>query len=235
MTIISLHLPKTAGTSFKTSLSDHFGASYREDYADQAISKTPFERCRQALWRSVSIAAKGIEGVDCVHGHFLPVKYRALGWRQNLIFITWMREPVARLVSHYNYWQASYDPDTAAPHHRQVIEQRWSLEAFCLSEKFRNIYAKYLWHFPLEQFAFIGISEHYEEDFDEFTRRFLSVILSPHRANVAKTVDSQDGFAGEFARKVRAFHAEDVCLYQRALQMRERRLACKKPVIETRA
>ncbi len=225
MTIISLHLPKTAGTSFKTSLSDHFGARYRDDYADQAISKTPFERCRQALWRSIPIAAKGLEGVSCVHGHFLPVKYRPLGLRQNLTFITWMREPLARLVSHYHYWQASYDPDTAAPHHRQVIEQRWSLEAFCLSEKFRNIYAKYLWHFPLEHFAFIGISEHYEEDFGEFTRRFLSVALSPRRENVAKTVDRQQAVGDEFAQQVRAFHAEDVRLYQRALQMRERRLA----------
>ena len=224
MTIISLHLPKTAGTSFKTSLSDYFGAGYREDYADQAISKTPFGRCRQALMCSIPVALNGLEGVSCVHGHFLPVKYRPLGLRQNLTFITWMREPVARLVSHYNYWQASYDPLTAAPHHRQVIEERWSLEEFCFSEKFRNIYAKYLWHFPLKHFAFIGLSEHYEEDFGQFTRRFLSTELTARRENVTNQASRHARITDAFAQKVRAFHAKDMHLYRVALQMRQRRV-----------
>jgi hypothetical protein len=136
-----------------------------------------------------------------------------------------MRDPLARLVSHYHYWKESYDPMTAAPHHRQMIEQRWTLEQFCLSEKFRNIYAQYLWHFPLEQFAFIGVSEHYEEDFRQFTKRFLSAELVPRHENVTKTTNPHEGLACDLAQKVRVFHAEDVRLYRLALQMRQRRLA----------
>ena len=171
MTIISEHLPKTAGTSLAASLADHFGDGLHRDYDDKAISKPIAQRCREALTAALDIADQGLPDTDCVHGHFLPLKYLLLGTRCELTFVTWMREPVARLLSHYYYWQASYDPATAAPHHRQVIEQGWTLEQFCLSEQFRNIYTQYLWGFPLENFDFIGITEHYADDLRAFSRR----------------------------------------------------------------
>lgn len=225
MTIISLHLPKTAGTSFRLSLASYFGDRYRGDYDDQAISKKAFERHRQALLSSVKICSQKWDDVDCVHGHFLPFKYRPLSLVRDISFITWMREPVARLISHYDYWQESYDERTAAPHHRQVIEQAWTLEQFCLSEKFRNIYSQYLWCFPLDNFAFVGISEHYQEDFYYFASRFLTAEMVPRRENITRKTSSRHKLDEGFLEKVRAFHAKDIGLYRRALELREIRLS----------
>jgi len=225
MTIISVHLPKTAGTSFAASLTDHFGNGFRRDYDDQAISKPVALRCREALTAALDIAERGLPGVDCVHGHFLPVKYLLLDTRCDLTFVTWMRDPVARLFSHYFYWQSSYDPATAAPHHRQVIEQGWTLEQFCLSEQFRNIYTQYLWGFPLEKFAFIGISEHYPEDLLEFSRRYLDTDLEIRRKNATVTAYRHRDLEPDLIERVRHFHAADIALYQRALQLRQARLA----------
>jgi hypothetical protein len=224
VTIISLHLPKTAGTSFKISLASHFGDRYRDDYGDEAISKTAFKRRQQALLAGIKLFRQPWDDIDCVHGHFLPVKYRPLSIKRDVAFITWMREPAARLISHYDYWQTSFDERTAAPHHRQVIEQRWTLEQFCFSEKFRNIYTQYLWCFPLEHFAFIGISEKYEEDFCYFADRFLSAELVPQRENITRPSTPHRKLDDDFLQKVRAYHAKDVLLYQRALQLRQIRL-----------
>jgi hypothetical protein len=226
MTIISLHLPRTAGTSFKASLVAHFGEHFREDNNDQAISQPVHQRCKAALSAGMAIAEQGLDEVKCVHGHFLPVKYLLHGTRRDLTFVTWMRDPMARLISHYYYWQESYDEKTAAPHHRQVIEERWTLEQFCLSEKFRNIYTQYLWGFPLENFAYIGISEHYREDMREFSERFLSVNLTPQHHNATAYRHTRPHLDETFLDKVRDFHAADMKLYLRALQWRQARLHC---------
>jgi hypothetical protein len=223
MTIISLHLPKTAGASFGTSLASHFGDRFRRDYADQGICKPMAERCEAALAARVEIAAQGLGDIECVHGHFLPVKYLPLAGTREHTFVTWMREPVARMISHYYYWQESYDEKTSAPHHRQVIEQGWTLEQFCLSERFRNIYTQYLWGFPLDNFAFIGISEHYQEDLREFCRRYLSVSLEPQLSNTTKYSGMREVPDTAFLDKVREFHTADMELYQRALKWRARR------------
>jgi len=230
MTIISLHLPKTAGTSFGTSLAAHFGDRYREDYADQCISKSVAQRCEDALAAGVEIAAQGLGDIECVHGHFLPLKYLPLAATRELTFVTWMREPVARMISHYYYWQESYDEETSAPHHRQVIEQSWTLEQFCLSEQFRNIYTQYLWGFPLDNFAFIGISEHYQQDLQEFCGRYLSASLEQRSRNTTKYSGLREVLDAALLDKVREFHAADMELYQQALLQRARRSCCERQV-----
>jgi hypothetical protein len=225
VTIISLHLPKTAGTSFGDALSARFAQRYRRDYDDGGISRPADERQAAALAAGAILARQGLGDAACVHGHFLPVKYLPLAASCELIFVTWMREPVARLLSHYYYWQESYDEKSSAPHHRQVIEEGWTLEKFCLSERFRNIYAQYLWCFPLHNFAFVGISEHYAEDLLEFSRRYLSTPLEPAHRNATKNGRTRRQLDEGFLQEVRAFHAQDMQLYRDALELRRRRLA----------
>lgn len=224
MVLVSLHLPKTAGTSFRTALQEHFGTSYRDDYADGGLSRPAHERQAAAQANGLALAASGLHGVHCVHGHFLPAKYLPLAQRDELVFVTWMRDPVVRLLSHYRYWQHSYDAEHSAPHHRQVVEEGWTLEAFCLSEAFRNVYSQYLWDFPLERFAFIGISEHYREDLQAFSREYLGSDLACHRHNVTPARSALDHVDPALVQRIRTFHAADMELYRRALELREARL-----------
>jgi hypothetical protein len=224
MTMISLHLPKTAGTSFRASLKAHFGGGYQDDYDDLPISRPPAERQALAVSKGLRIAKEGIGQSECVHGHFMPVKYLSLGAIKPLVFVTWLREPAARLFSHYDYWQESYDAEFSAPHHRRVIEESWSLERFCLSEQFRNIYTQYLWGFSLENFAFVGISEFYQKDLAYFSQRFLGTDLMPTHENATKESSSIKKVDDSFLAEVRKFHATDASLYQQALVWRQARL-----------
>ncbi len=163
-------------------------------------------------------------GTRCIHGHFLPAKYLSIEDQFELQFVTWLRDPVDRLVSHYNFFRRSYDPATAGPLFRRIIEEDWSLEKFCFSNEYRNIYSKYLWHFPYERFDFVGLIEFYDEDLDFFAERFLGTKVKALKLNCAASSDE----VGKkidigFRREVAGFHADDVTLYERALHDRERR------------
>ncbi|RDS80980.1 sulfotransferase family 2 domain-containing protein [Dyella psychrodurans] len=220
MIIVSLHLPKTAGTSFGNALRTHFIGRYKDDYHDTGLSKPTWQRRRAALRLGHVIARFGLGDIECVHGHFLPVKYLALKKRRGSIFVTWLRDPIERLLSHYNYWQRTYDKSTSAFYHRKIVEENWTLEEFCLSEVFQNIYAQYLWGFTLEDFDFIGISEFLEDDVRDFSSSYLSsgLQLDPRNASLSRNLSAQ--LDRGFLREVQNFHAIDIALYERALKMR---------------
>ena len=223
--LISLHLPKTGGNSFLQALQSAFGSSLRQDYSDMS-------RIQGYLTGELTaqeIAEPQIEAIEhgtrCIHGHFLPAKYISIEDQFELQFVTWLRNPVDRLVSHYNFFRRSYEPATAGPLFRRIIEEDWSLEKFCFSDEYRNVYSKYLWHFPYERFDFVGLIECYDEDLDFFSRRFLDTTVKASKLNCAVSGDE----AGTridigFRREVAGFHADDVALYERALHEREQRV-----------
>jgi hypothetical protein len=222
--IVSLHFPKTAGTSFARSLEEHFGGAFLRDYADLPINAPALERNRHAVQACLENERKDFSNVECIHGHFLPLKYLLLGVRREVKFITWMREPVERLASHYGYWLNSYNPSTAPSLHRRVVEEKWSLERFCLGPELQNFYGQFLWGFSLERFDFVGIVEHYEEDFAYCAETFLGRRLPVYQENVGRKGSEQAVHVRdeEFRRAVEAHHRHDVELYQRALAVRQR-------------
>jgi hypothetical protein len=167
--------------------------------------------------------------VDCIHGHFLPLKYLALSATLPCTFVTWLREPLARLVSHYHYWQRSYDPtsELTSALHRRVIEEGWSLEQFCLAPELRNVYSEFLWGFPPECLDFIGITEFFPVDLRYFSHEIMGNKMRPHTLNQRAGSDAAaSGAEINPARRsqIELFHAADIALYRRALQLRQARL-----------
>lgn len=219
--IVSLHMPKTAGNSFKVVLNEHFGEAMKNDYADYPLNVALRERHRQAISACLETAEDvGYKNIRCIHGHFLPLKYLLLADFRPTVFVAWMRDPMARLVSHYHYWYDAYDPTSpdTRPLHRRVVEEQWSLEKFCLSSDMRNLYSQFLWGFPLERFDFIGITENYETDLRAFSLGYLGSELQVRVVNRRKSPSSKGAeLAGRLRKRVEKWHAADVDLYQRAL------------------
>ena len=225
-TIISVHVPKTGGLSFRAMLEEQMGDRFLPDYDDVPLAHPHQERQRMATEAEHQLNMQELEGIECVHGHFLPVKYRPLAAQRECSFVAWLREPLARLASHYYYWQRTYDPqssDTSAVQTR-MMEDNWSLEDFCLAPELRNIYAQFFWSFPLQDFDFIGITEHFDEDFRYFCTAFLGKNLQPQRLNQRDPESRDAGLSDAAVHSIRAFHAEDVALYDEALQLREARM-----------
>jgi len=216
--LISLHLPKTAGSSFLYSLEGYYGINLLHDYADLPINTPVFKRNRNALKMCVLNGVKSYENVECIHGHFLPLKYLLF---RDAKFVTWMRDPVERLGSHYFYWLRNYNPLNASLLHKKVIEEKWSLERFCLGPELRNVYSQFFWGFPIKRFDFIGITEYYETELEYFSNDFFGTTLQAGRRNINLNKKNASYFEDKNLRtKVEQYHDKDVSLYKRALDIR---------------
>ena len=71
--LVSVHLPKTAGSSFFAELNRHFDNQVVNDVADLPLHKPAWQRRANAL-KHRWFAAPTVD-IACVHGHFLPYKY----------------------------------------------------------------------------------------------------------------------------------------------------------------
>lgn len=222
--LISLHTAKAAGTSFRQILTAHYGTALYADYRDKPFN-TPrplrelkAERYRQwqSRWELVRFRQKGIR---CIHGHFLPYKYSRYLKKNEVYFVTWLREPLERLVSQYEHWQRTYRPGKSLPLQRKVVEEKWDIERFLLAPELQNMYAQYLYRFPLQNFDFVGLTEFFAEDLRIFTERFWgeAPLVIPRENLAPQALPHIDGALRERAR---VQHRLDYEIYEQALRMR---------------
>jgi hypothetical protein len=216
--LVSLHLPKTAGASFLAALEECFPDSIYRDYADFPINTPVLKRKIHALKMCAINGVKPYENIECIHGHFLPLKYR---FYRDAKFITWVRDPIERLGSHYHHWLRNYNPSRAGALHKKVIEEQWSLERFCLSDEMKNMYSQFLWGFSVSQFDFIGITEYFESEMDYLSNEIIGFPLRLHRKNVNNDKARASYFEDdEVRKKIEQHHDKDVSLYKHALDLR---------------
>jgi hypothetical protein len=153
--IISVHVPKSAGTSFRRVLDTVCGARIWYNYG------TIFSR-HQAKMELVP------PGVRFIHGHFLADSFDDLFPERQLV--TWVRHPVERLVSNYQHFLRT--PDMRDDCCRMLHERNLSLREFADLEWMRNETSRYLANKPVKDFDFIGISERFEESARIFCNTF---------------------------------------------------------------
>ena len=157
----------------------------------------------------------------CIHGHFLAAKYLRLGRTLQLSYITWLRDPVDRIVSHYNYWRQSPGSTRITGLRRRLLEENWSLRRFALCEPMRNLYQSFLHPLALDDFLFVGITEHFEEDLTDFASDVLGAKLTSF---VRNTSDSPVSPLDDALREeIMDHHAADMELYDQALALRQKR------------
>jgi hypothetical protein len=228
--IISLHTPKTAGLSFKKVLKDHFKEKLIEEYIDLPLIHSLEDRKKSAfksrllfnLYRRLNFERKGYQ---CIHGHFLPYKFTGPA-AIDIQYITWLRDPLERMCSHYYYWLRTYREGISPALQTRIIKENWTLEEFCLSSEMRNVYQQYLWRFPVEKFNFIGITDYFNEDIKYFSKYFLGnkqPDLPYINANPERKTEFYD-MGSEMIAKIRKFHSRDYEIYEHALQKREQRI-----------
>ena len=224
--LVSVHLPKTACSSFAATLEEIYGCKLLKDYSDLPINTPMYDRNKAALQASLYNVEKDFRDVECIHGHFLPIKYVLFSNKQETTFVTWMRNPVERVLSHYFFWKRTFDPKASPPLHRKVIEEDWSLERFCLSSELKDLYSQFMYGFPLEMFSFVGITEFYDDDFEFFSRHYLNSFVKPKKLNVG---NEGRGYCIEesLRNEIEKFNSNDMRLYHRALENRLRRCSSR--------
>ena len=130
--IISVHVPKTAGTSFRHMLYDAFG-----DGSDIRNLVNPLSRYSidPDYYERHKIFSLGKYKV--VHGHFSPNKYQYV---KDAVRIAFLRHPVDNVISIYYYWKTLDRTDS--PILNYVRDHKLSILEFASLPKIRWLYSK---------------------------------------------------------------------------------------------
>jgi len=183
--LVSVHIPKTGGVTFREWLEAWAGDRLVHDYADRPLAPEPaFARVRRRLARP-SLPP----GTRVVHGHFRASKYRRS--HPDARLVTWFRDPIERLVSHYHYWQRVPDLDNATC--RRLLDEKLSLVEFARIPEMRDVHSRFLDGVPVSAFAFVGLTEAYDESLRLFGRLFG---LEPPSQSAQRNANPERGESG---------------------------------------
>ncbi|MEM1151928.1 MAG: hypothetical protein AAGI03_15490 [Pseudomonadota bacterium] len=180
--ILSIHLRKCAGTSFRAGLQKAFGARLYLDYGDEIGSSWPSSQAKrqQSQARLRGSAAEFQASYDIVHGHYLPSKYAPCG--PDVDLITFLRDPVARVVSNYAYLK--HHPKRRNPDAIIVNDLGFSLMEFARHPDNVNFQSKALEGLQVSDFTFIGLVEHYAASIASLNRLYGWSLPVGDRLNV---------------------------------------------------
>src|SRR5436190_17472156 len=224
--LISVHIPKCAGTSFSTTLRRLYGKSLLGDQVDQPMDpEMPFQK-NFAAWKEEQDRKPAPQGIRAIHGHFWAGKYDRQA--PDAKRITWLRHPIKRLLSHYYFWLSK--PELAHALHKHVMENKLSLVEFAELPQLRNLMQNiFLRDRSLDGFDFVGVSEHFQEDLDVLCRQmnWPKQQMTLERPTVHKDY-KPDALDADTAKKLRALNGADIALYETGLQMRARRMQAPK-------
>lgn len=148
MELISLHFPKTAGTSFRKTLEDNYGDKLLQDY------------------QNIDINNINLNKYNAVHGHLSIHKYFKI--YPNAKVITWLRNPLDRIISYYNFWNSHNKYKNMGVWHDKFVKEKPTFREFItkwtdLHKEF-TIYTK---NFDHNNFFFVGITERYNKDIEK--------------------------------------------------------------------
>ncbi len=218
--IVSVHIRKAAGSSFRAALKDYYGDSLLLDYGDQIGSSRVSSRIRRFKRKLAMHAAR--DGIarkyKIIHGHFFADKYRSL--KAPLEYATFLRDPVERVLSNYYYLKRSAD----RAHGDSVVikKHQFTLEQYVAFPDARDVQAQFLSGLPLDRFAFVGLAEAYDESIKIFNQIFAADLAAAHNENTNPERARQYDVDDSVVELIRQHNRRDVELYEEAKEIFER-------------
>jgi hypothetical protein len=244
MDVISVHVPKTAGCTFRNTLFQVYGqAQTRLDYDDEPQNPTSRYHVDREGWRAS--ADEEIRAIDpairVIHGHFAVEKYEGLF--PEAARITWVRHPVPWPISLYYFWK-NIPPVHNPPTHpliRRIHLEGASFEEFIEEPVARNqVTNMFLGSKPLESFAFVGIQEHFDADLKDLARMmgWPELGVEPVNRNPEPSYEARLGELFGDPRlidRIVSLNEQDMALYEKAVRLRARRHEQAKARLDRRA
>lgn len=215
--ILSLHVPKTGGTTFAEVLRRAYGPRvaffYGADHADthpllQGLGKTAdpavIERLEEA-------------GILVLHGHFQAQVF-AKAVPDPARYWIWLREPVERTISHFHFFRGRHQALSAMG--KQVANGTLPLPAFAGHPAIRNLQSRYLAPFPIAEVGFIGLTEQSKAGLE-----LVGLPVPPARKAAVNVNPDKPATDKATRAAIAAENLADLALYSEALQVFQTRVA----------
>ena len=214
MTLFFVHIPKTAGTSFRLAASDYFGASaVTYDYGANQRETAPSVRdCVYGdtpdwwrLKRTLEASGQSLLG-----GHVPVDKYVSLLGVANTL--TFLRDPLQRIVSDYEHFRR---------HHGYT----GCFDTFYRHPTMQNRMQKMLQGVPIEAIGCIGMTEAYEESLGMLNTQY-GISIGVKTENQGKTsLDDEHRLSDADREALTRLNQKDIALYRRCKALFETRQA----------
>ncbi len=231
--LVSVHIPKTAGGSFLGVLQSVYGVEcVRYEDTDRILDPLAVYNLDPVRWarQAEEDRRRTAPEVKVIHGHFPASKYRRSF--PSARRIVWLRDPVARLVSHYFFWRSTPPEVSGHTLHAYMRDRDLDLLGFARLPMMRNILTRaFLEDAVFSDFDFVGIQEHFAEELAD-----LGKLLGwPRTPQVWENRNRAPDYEGErerilsdpeTVRPLTELNRDDMDLYCAALRLRRERLGC---------
>jgi hypothetical protein len=179
--LLSMHIPKTAGTSFRMALQERLGRTMLLAYRGQVRGEQMIVPFNGRLLEELDDPARvtlteycNTHDVRCIHGHFTMQVLCDVFPEAKCI--TFVRDPIKRIVSAYNHIFV------VAPQ-----AEGMTFEQFIERDRARNLYEQLGMLEYLDSLAFVGITEQYDRSLRLLERMFPELgSLAYEEANVSQ-------------------------------------------------
>ena len=207
--VFFMHIPKTAGTSFKKAAIEYFGESgVIKNYGEKSIETSPLVHDKLLSNRNFAEFDKALQKAKAslYMGH-VHVNSARFVFPSNNIF-TILRDPVGQVISHYNHYVRWYN-------------YKGSVDEFLETKGFQNLQFRYLQGMPIYLMGLIGLTERYAESIELYNQIYhTNLSVKAANANNKKLISDVDE---ELLKRVLAHNQQDVLLYKKVERLFDQR------------
>lgn len=215
MSLFFVHIPKTAGTSFRLGAEQLFtkpyivydygkGSAETSDIVQNHLYSSPVD-----FWKFGQACLR--QETAMVGGHVNAGRFVSLfGVGQTLTFL---REPLQRMMSEYQHF-------VRHNHYKGTFKDFYSRPVML------NRQSKILHNVDLESIGFVGLTERYAESLKVLNAHFGIDIPQREDNRGKKSVEAVHEIPAEDEAEFKRLNKQDIALYQRAVDLFDARERC---------